>query len=466
VIALAAIVTPLVAAALCAVPRIGRIVAALAALVVVVLALYAFDARPAGMRLLWAAPLGSSFSLGFDPASSIVAAASAAIVLAAVTSAGAVGDRRAFFALQCLALASAVTVFTARDLAAFFIGWEGLVLVLAVLVRHWGVAERGAASARLALHALAGSAVFLVALASIGAARGTLDIDALAARPIAAAGQTLPALLFLAAFAPALSLFPLHVGTTRAHSAVTPAVGALLVGPLALSAAHGIVRICIGLFPQGMAAAAPVLVGVAAVGALYAALVAWRQDDTRRAIAFAAMAQQEVAALALFAATPESIRGAIVLLVANALAAVAALTASGAIARRVASFHLSRAGGLRSSAPRLATLTTLAMLALIGVPGSGVFAGDVLSLVGANERYPAAVAAAAFVVAVVAASAAVFMRRALDGPPLVVASRDVGRREGAVVVALLTLVLVLGVAPRAITDRISDDSLPASEITP
>lgn len=463
-IALAAVATPLIAALLCAVPRVARIVTVIAALVVAGLALYAFDARPSGIRFLWAAPLGSSFSLGLDAASAILAAAAGVIVLAAAVSAGPVGDRRAFFGLMCLALAGATTVFAARDLAVLFIGWEGLVLALAVLVRHWGLEDRAAASTRLALHALAGSGVFLVALASIGSARGTLDIDALAARPIAASGQMLPALLFLAAFAPALSLFPLHVGTTRAHGAVPPAIGALLAGPMALAAAHGIIRVPIGLFPQGMSAAAPVLVALAAVGAIYAGLVAWRQDDARRAIAFAAMAQQQLAALALFTATPTSLRGAIVLLTANALASAAALIATGAIAHRTASFRLSRAGGLRASAPRLAALAGVAMLALVAVPGSGAFAGDLLALAGAYERYPGAVAAGAFAIALAAAAAASLTRRSIDGPPLVVASRDAGWRESAVIIALLVLVLAVGVVPRAVTDRISDDSLPASEL--
>ena len=460
-ITLAAIVIPLIAAVACASARIARSAAAVSAAAVVGVGLYAFEMRPGGLRLLWAAPLGSSFSIGFDPVSAILASACAAVVLAAIASSRRTGDRRAYFALWSLALSSSCLVLAARDIALLFVGWEALVLCVALLVRGWGGEGRHDASLRLAVHGLVGSGLLLVALASIADARGTLDIDALAARPLAATAQLLPAMLFLAAFAPPLALFPFHLGVTRAYRAAPPVVAIALAGPFAASAGYAIVRVCVGLFPQGMSVAAPVLIALAVVGALYAAAIAVRQDDMRRGLAFVAMSQQNLAAAAVFVGTAASMRGAILILIANALAIAATLLAMSALARRTSSFLLSRAGGLRESAPRLAAVTTMAVLATIGVPGTAAFAGDILALSGAYERYPIATAAAAVAVALGAIWAATIVHRALDGPPLRPAPRDVRWSEALATIALVAAVVAVGVVPRAITDVITDDALPA-----
>ena len=465
-IALAVVGVPLVAMLACAVSRAARVAAVIACVAVGGLAISALVSAGAGLRYSYAAPLGSAFLVAIDPLSAILIILCATVSLAGVLSSGRVGDRRAYFALCCLALASACLVLVARDLGLFFIGWEMLLVSLAILVRHWGGPGRDEASIRLAVHGLAGSGLFLVALASIAVARGTLDIDALGARPIAASGQVLPALLFLAAFAPALAVFPLHGWSARVFVAAPPAVAALLPGLLATTACYGIVRVCIGLFPQGMAAAAPVLVAFAAVGAVYAALVGARQDDLRRLIAFAAISQQSLVALALLAGTTTAIRGAIVIVIANGLAAAAFMFVGAAIADRSSAFLLSRAGGIGATAPRLAAVGTIVALAATGVPGSASFAGAILAIAGTYERFPAAAVIAAAALVLQAACAAAFIRRAFDGPRLADASRDAGWRETAVVGVLLAAIFVIGFMPRLITDRIGDEVLPAVEVAP
>ncbi len=404
--------------------------------------------------------------MALDPVGAILLATCGAVSLAAVATSRRVGDRRAYFALHCAALASAATALVARDLAVFFVGWESLLLAIAMLIRGWGVGDKRGASLRLLVHGLIGSGLFLVALASIAEARGTLDIDALAARPIAPNGQLLPAILFLAAFLPGLALFPFHAWSARVHAAAPAGIGALVPGLLAVVAGYGTLRICLGLFPQGMTAAAPPLVALATVGALYGAIVGARQDDMRRAIAFLAVSQQSLVALALFVATPTSLRAAVLLLVANALAMCAALVAVEAIARRTSSFLLSRGGGLGATAPEISALATLTTLAAIGVPGSAGFAALVLALAGAYERYPVAAAVASLGLVFGAACAALLLRRAIHGAPLISASRDADWRERLVLVPLLAALLAIGVAPRLITDRVADGALPAVEAGP
>jgi NADH-quinone oxidoreductase subunit M len=309
---------------------------------------------------------------------------------------------------------------------------------------------------------LVGSALLLLATASIAVARGSLDMDVLASRPIGASGQLLPALLFLAAFAVALPLFPFHGWVADTYTAAPIPVAIVLGGVVGSAAVQGILRVCLDLFPQGMLAAAPVLVAIAAVGSLYSAFVATRQDDLRRLVAYASMSQMNLVALALFAATATSLRGAILASLSHGIVVAALLLIAAAIAHRTRSFSLSRAGGLASSTPVLAACATLAAFSAVGLPGTSGFAAAVIALAGSYERFPAAAAFATLALIVAPVYALGAIRRTLHGPPLA-SGRDLAWRDRALIVPLLALTIALGVVPRLVTDRLSDDVVPRVE---
>lgn len=459
----AIVLVPLAAAALCLIGRTARWSAVLASVAVCAFGVWALVAPAGAMHLVWAAPLGASFAADVDALSAVFVCVLGLVSVVGSAASARVADRRAYFALWCLALAGLGGVLVSRDLALFFVAWETTLVVIAVLVRQWGSGDRRSAAQAFLAYTLAGSGLFLVALASIAVARGTLDMDALGSRPIAAAGQLLPALLFLAAFAPALPIFPLHSWSLRVYVSAPPPVTTLIAAGLGSAAAYGIIRCCLALFPQGVASAAPVLIALSAIGVLYGAIVATKQDDLRRLIAYVALSQQSLVALAVFAATLTSLRGAVIASLSEALVIAALLLMASWVARRSSSFLISHTGGIAGNAPTLAGLGTVIVLAAVSVPGSAGFAGTILALAGTYERYPAAAIVAVIAGLAFAAAAARIVRRVFHGPPLVTAG-DVRWREWILVVPLLLLIFGIGVAPGAVIDRFGDGALPATEL--
>ena len=460
----AIVVVPLFAAFLCTLPvvsRAARPLSIVCGLAVSALAATAFVATGAPeLRTTWASDLGAGYGVAVDGLSAAFLMLVGLVFATGAAASGRVGHRRAYFALWDLLLTFVAVVFVTRDLLLFFIGWEACAVTLAVLLAGWGGYDRRGAAMRLVLHDLSAGALLLVGIVSVAVARGTLDIDALASRPIPGGVQLLPGLLCLAAFAARLPLFPLHGWLPRAHVAATAPIALVLAGGFATTGAYGIVRVCLSLFPQGMSTAAPVLVALAAVGVLYGALVATRQDDLRRLLAFTSISQLNLIALALFAATATSLRGAILATVSHGLVIGSAFLLAAMVARRTSSFALSRAGGLAAATPVLAALFTLTVFAAVGVPGTSGFAGDAVALAGAYERFPAATGAAALVFIIASVSGLRAVRRAFNGPPLATGA-DIKWREQLLVVPLLLLVVALGVAPRVLTDRIADEALPS-----
>jgi NADH-quinone oxidoreductase subunit M len=464
----AIVIVPLAAAVACALPyvsRAARPIGVIAGLAVTVLAALSLALNgTVDMRTTWATDLGAGYAVDLDALSATFLMLVGLVFAIGAAASARVASRREYFALWDLLLASLAGLFVARDLLLFVICWDACLIPLVVVIWQWGSGrERRSAATRLLVYELGGSALLLVAILSLAVARGTLDFDGLAARRVPPSGQLLPALLALGAFAVRLGLFPLHGWLPRAYAAAPVPVAMALCGGLAASAAYGIVRVDLTLFPQGMSAAAPVLVALAAVGVLYGAVVATRQDDLRRLIAFANLSQLNLVALALFAATATSLRGAVLASISNGLVIATALLLAAMLARRTSSFALSRAGGLVASTPILAALFGATTLAMIGLPGTSAFAGDVVALAGSYERFPAATATAALGLIAAAAYGLGAMRRAFQGPPLAT-GMDLRRRERALVAPLLTLIVLLGIAPGLLSDRIPDDALPALEV--
>src|SRR5207247_889997 len=149
--------------------------------------------------------------------------------------------------------------------------------------------------------------------------------------------------------------------------------------------------------------------------------------------------------------------------ISNGLVIAAALVLAGAIARRTSSFSIADAGGLAASAPALAACFTITVLALVALPGTSGFAGTLLVLVGAYERVPASTAAASLAWIVFAVFTLGALRRVFHGPPLA-RGADLRAIEALVVGPILALVILLGVVPRVLNDRIPDNALPSAEL--
>jgi len=274
------------------------------------------------------------------------------------------------------------------------------------------------------------------------------------------------ALLFLAAFAVRLPLFPLHGWFARTCGAAPLPVAMIVAGIISKTAVYAIARVCVPLFPRGMAILAPLLIALALAGALYGALLAMRQRDTRTFIAYAALSQLDFIALGVFLGTTEGVEGALLSSVSHGVVVTTLFVLVAALARRTDTFGFS-SGGLASRAPVLMTCFVIAILAAIGVPGTSGAPGDLLILAAAFARSPGLGLLSALVT-VLSAVYGLFVVRAVfagSAVPGVDRPADLGWPERAVVIPLLVLVVAFGVAPRVISDLADRNAPVSAELT-
>ena len=404
----------------------------------------------------WAAPIAAELSIGVDGWSATLLALSGVLFAIGAAAADGVRSPRAYYALWSLLQLTVAGVLVARDLILFFAFWEALLVPLVLLMWLWGGVDRRAVTMRLALVWLTGSSLLLTGIIAFGVGARTFSLAELSQYRLAESSQVVLALLFLAAFATRLPLFPLHGWQARAYVSASVPVAIVLGGVISPLSIYAIARLCM-LFPRGVADLAPALIALASVGALYGAFLATRERDTRAFAAYVGLSQLDLIALGVFLGTPDGLAGALVATASHGLVVATLLLLWGSLARQAGSFDLA-GRGLALRGPVRMALLVVAILTTLGVPGTSGAPGQLLILAAAFVRSPAVGLLVTLAVAAAAGYAIVFLRA------VAVAGRadhgsDLTWRERALIVPLVVLIVAVGVAPRALTD-LSDRGIP------
>ena len=196
-----------------------------------------------------------------------------------------------------LLLESAVVLLlVARDLALFYVGFEAMIVPLALLIAIWGGPNRCRADDPLRhLHARR-----LAADAGRRSSRSGCRPGRSTSTRIGTSDSRWLFLAFMAAFAIKAPLYPFHGWVPDAYRESPPEVAALLSGVVSKAGAYGMLRFALPLFPGPAHDLRRWFVAIAIVGLLWGSLMAFRQPDSRGVIAYSSIAQMSLIGLGIF----------------------------------------------------------------------------------------------------------------------------------------------------------------------
>jgi NADH-quinone oxidoreductase subunit M len=220
---------------------------------------------------------------------------------------------------------------------------------------------------------------------------------------------------------------------------------------------YGIVRFDLNLFPQATRTLAPILLTLAVIGILYGAIVASVQKDMKRLVAYSSLAHIGFIALGTFALTTQAVTGGVLQMVNHGLIIAAMFILIGWIYERRKTWQVNQLRGLQWSAPVMAGIFTVFVMASIGLPGLNGFVGEFLILSGTFlvHRWWAI---AATLGTVLAAVYLLWMyQQVFHGKPDRESEkmRDLGWSERLIMVPLIVIIVFLGVYPKPVLDRIT-----------
>jgi len=141
---------------------------------------------------------------------------------------------------------------------------------------------------------------------------------------------------------------------------------------------YGVIRWLLPIFPQAVLKFDHLVIVLSVIGMLYASLIAIRQDDVKRLIAYSSIAHIGLMCAAIFSSQQAGLQGVMIQMFNHGVNVIGLWIVADAIEQQLGTRKFSELGGLAQKAPGLAILLVVMILANIGLPLTNAFAGEFL----------------------------------------------------------------------------------------
>jgi NAD(P)H-quinone oxidoreductase subunit 4 len=374
-----------------------RSAAALASALQLLAGVLAWRQPPPDLQLAWLPKLGLELDLGLDGLSLPLVLLTALLTTLAILSAPDDQSRpRLFYPLMLATNLGVVAALLARNALLFVLAFELVLIPTTLLVAIWGGPRRAGAAVRFLLYGAVSGLSLLAAVLAFGwfNANGfSFGYDDLSAAAVSPQGQATILALLLLAFGLKLPVVPLHGWQPFTYGEAPTPVVMLLGGAVSKLGAYGLLRFGLGFLPDVWLAWSPWIAAAGAISAVYGALNAVAQKDIRRLMAYSSLGHMGLLVLALAAATPLSLQGAIAQCLAHGLIVALLFACVGLIERRTGTTMIPELSGLLNplrGLPFTLGMLLLALMAAAGIPGLSGFPAELLVFEGSWTAFPRA----------------------------------------------------------------------------
>ncbi|HVU54975.1 MAG TPA: NADH-quinone oxidoreductase subunit M [Puia sp.] len=411
----------------------------------------------------WLPGLGSRFTVGLDGMGQILCLLTAIAFPVIFIATWRDEYRKAwnFYALMLLSQAGLMGVFLAMDALLFYFFWELALIPVYFLCSQWGGERRIQATFKFFIYTFVGSLLMLVGIIwlyshtpdhsfSLKSFYGLRSI-------VGGADQVWMFWLFFIAFAIKMPIWPLHTWQPDTYEQSPTATTMVLSGIMVKMGLFGMIRWLAPVLPLGTWAWGDTASGLCITGMIYASLVAIKQDDLKRLVAYSSIAHIGLMALAIFATTATGMQGVMIQMFNHGINIIGMWIVVDLIERQMGTRKISELGGLAQKAPALAILLVIVALANVALPLTNAFVGEFLLFSGV---YSSKVTQYNVVFTVVAGLSIILsaiytlnmIQKVFFGNTnaLTEKAKDIKFNEKVVLAAIVVLIVVIGVYPKPV----------------
>lgn len=360
----------------------------------------------------------------------------------------------AFYALILFMQAGMLVVFTAMDAFLFYVGWEAALIPIYFICALWGGENRIKVTLKFFIYTFAGSLFMLVAIIYLYTQNPnkTFDLHELYSIALSLKAQKLVFLAFFLAFAIKMPIFPFHTWQPDTYTEAPTGGTMMLSGIMLKMGIYGAIRWMIPVAPQGFNWFYPYAITLAVIGIVYASIIAFKQKDGKRLVAYSSIAHVGLIAAAILSWNIVGMQGALIQMLNHGINVVGLFFVWDIISRKMGTRDLSQLGGIAKNNPWFAVSFLIITLGTVALPLTNGFIGEFLLLNGVyyyNLRL-------AIVAGTTIILGAVYMLRmykqVMQGPTndLTITFTDITGSERVVMVIICTLIIIIGVYPQPI----------------
>jgi len=371
-----------------------------------------------------------------------------------------------FFALMLLSQTGLMGVFLAMDALVFYFFWELALIPVYFLCSIWGGERRIAATFKFFIYTFVGSLLMLIGLIYLQSQTtdGSFDISSFYKLSLSNQSQSWVFLLMFVAFAIKMPIFPFHSWQPDTYEQSPTATTMVLSGVMVKMGVFAVIRWLMPVLPVGAYAYGETTVSILAVtGMIYASLIAMRQDDMKRLVAWSSIAHIGLMVIAIFSETEIGLQGVMIQMFNHGINIIGLWIIVEILEQKYGTRKLSELGGLAQKAPVMALLFVVIALANIALPLTNAFVGEFMMFTGIFSstvfRYELFVVPAAGLCIILGAVYILKMiQKVLYGNTnsLTETGTDIRFNEKLVLGIIVLLIIVAGIYPQPFLDLTKD----------
>ena len=362
-----------------------------------------------------------------------------------------------FYALVLFMAFAMAGTFLAADGLLYYIFWELALIPIYFIALIWGngdAEERKKAVLKFFIYTLGGSLFMLIAFAYLYSKAGSFLLEDLYNLDLSACEESWLFLAFFLAYAIKIPIIPFHTWQAKVYQKA-PTVGTMLLSGIMLKMGlYSVIRWQLPIAPHAAKEYMPILIGLSIAGVIYGSIVALRQKDLKKLLAYSSLAHVGLIAAGCYTLTLDGLSGAVAQMIAHGFVIVGLFFVAEIIYRRYETRTIADMGGIRTQTPKFTSMFMILVLASVALPGTYNFVGEFTVLYSLSQANLWFAVLGGTTIILGAYYMLKMFQNVMLGETNTKVFADVTSSEAITLVAIIAFLLFFGLYPKPITDLV------------
>ena len=363
-----------------------------------------------------------------------------------------------FYALVLFMSFAMVGTFLAADGLLYYVFWELALIPIYFIALIWGngdAEKRQKAVLKFFIYTLGGSLFMLIAFAYLYSKANSFLLEDLYKLNLSATEQCYIFFAFFLAYAIKIPLIPFHTWQAKVYQKA-PTVGTMLLSGIMLKMGlYSVIRWQLPIAPLAAKEYMPLLIGLSIAGVLYGSVLALRQKDLKKLLAYSSLAHVGLIAAGCYTLTIDGLSGAVSQMIAHGFVIVGLFFAAEIIFRRYKTYKIAEMGGIRTQTPKFTSMFMIMVLASVALPGTFNFVGEFTVLYSLSQINIWFVILGGTTIIFGAYYMLKMFQNTMLGETNVKVFADVTTNEAITLFAIIAFLLFFGLYPKPIIDLVT-----------